>query len=537
MTSPPILPDHPDWRDQQIRYLRAREELQRRRKQCPLGYFTPHEKQQQFFSGLKEHRGMVKTGGNRSGKSVANAVTCIEHAYGYRIHEVPDLRLTADGDYPPRNEIPPEYWIRRPDGVPIRMPGVGIVVTGLSLPKGVGKIMWPEIRDWLPEALIPKLLIQRTGNPSTVTNIKHPTYGWEMIFGSVEQGSMQFEGIKYDWAAFDEPPHRSVFTAVWRGLIDFYSPFWLTFTPLGSHAPWLYEEFFTGERDDVGIVQVMQDDNPFLTPDARAAFLEGVKFTDEELLARKAGEFGFRTHRAFAGYDRDVHFIDAFRVPPEWPRLLVCDPASRRPFYFVWLAFDVDLRDWHAYREFPTQKLHHQYRTSNWTIQDYATIIRNAEGGERIAARVLDPRFGKARFHIKGVETTSVQEDFARFGLMFDVRVPDTKLEETGIQRIRELFWYDKNMKIDSNNRPHLYVHDCCQSLDFALMNYSFVPPDLKDDRVLPEKTKEAFKDPIDALRYGLLYGIPGVALHGPDGGYFSQKDLENENAIDDSWL
>jgi hypothetical protein len=538
MSSQILTPDGPDFelsREDMIKYLAAKDELERRKRASPLSFFSPHNKQNEFFELLKKLRGAIFSGGNRVGKTVMNAVVTISHVYGYRIHEVPDLRLTADGDYPHRSEIPPRYWIRRPDGVPLRDRTTGILVSGLSLVKGVGNIVWPELQTWLPSGLLQKLQVTR-GAFGVPIKLTHPDYGHVLHLGSVEQGHMAFEGLKTDYAGFDEPPHRSVFTAVWRGLIDFFGPFWITFTPLGPHAQWMWEEFFVGERDDCGIVQANQDENPYLPADAREAFLKNIKFTDEELLARRAGRFGFLTHRAVPGYDPEVHLIDPFPVPSDWPRILICDPASRRPFFFLWLAWDLMKKDWHAFREFPHDRLHHQYRNSPWSIQDYATIIRNLEGTERIANRVIDPRFGKARFHIKGQEMTSVQEDFARYGLIFDARVPDCKLEETGLQRIREALWYDTNLPLGDFNRPHLYIHRCCKSLDHALSNYSFVPPDIKDDRVLPEKVKEAYKDPIDCLRYGLLSGPPPPSSSHADG-YFSLDDLEHENEIDSSWL
>jgi hypothetical protein len=410
-------------------------------------------------------------------------------------------------------------------------------VTGLRSREGIDTILWPEIKNWLPAALIPRLKVARAGNPPVPVRVAHPDGLWEIRFGSVEQSQMTFEGAKYDWAGFDEPPHRPVFEAVWRGLTDFYAPFWLTFTPLGSHAPWLYEEFFIGTRDDVDVVTVSQTDNPHLSKEALAAFVAGMKSaSDEVLAARETGQFGFLTHRAFPSYDRDTHLINPVPIHADWPRLLICDPANRRPFYFVWLAYDPLRQDWHAYREFPTERLHHQYRTSEWSIQDYATMIRNSEGAERLAGRVIDPRSGKAEYFMKGQRTTSFVDDFAKYGLMFDANVPDTGREETGISRIRELLWYDTRRPVDVHNRPHLYIHNCCRSLDHALHNYAFVPPSARDDRVLQEKAAEAYKDPIDGLRYGILYGAP-LGWRGDQASYLPQRDLEDENEIDETWL
>jgi hypothetical protein len=132
---------------------------------------------------------------------------------------------------------------------------------------------------------------------------------------------------------------------------------------------------------------------------------------------------------------------------------------------------------------------------------------------------------------------TSVCEDFARYGLFFDPRVPDTGREETGIERLRQVMWYDPRLPIDRlNNYPHFVIFNTLKSLPHALLNYSFVPPNLKDDRVLADKTAEAFKDPIDAARYGILYGPP-MRSDQTLNSYIPDQDWETENEIDDSWI
>jgi hypothetical protein len=517
-------------RDRQLKYLAAREELARRKRAYPLLYLKEHKKQRLFFDYMqdKKVRGVVFSGSNRSGKSVAGAISAICHAYGYWIHRVPKehLKPTPDGDYPHRDSIPPEYWIRRPDGVPLRNPANVLICSGLSLLKGIGNIMWPEIEAWLPTAVRGSYKPQRGafGVPLSCTLPNGSTFH----FGSIEQGPMQFEGSKLDAVGFDEPPSRPVFAAVWRGLTDFYSPWWMTFTPLGPNAPWLYEEFWRPDRKDVERVEVQIDDNVFLSREARDEFEAGLTCSEEEKEARLSGRFGFLTYKAFPTY-ADIHHIPYHPIPREWPRRLACDPASRRPFYFLWLAWDTVRNAVFAYREYPFDELHHNYRTTNQTIPDYVTMIRNAEGTERIDHRVIDPRFGPAEYSLKGVKHTSVVDDFMKFGMIFDTRIPNISREEAGIERIRQLLWYDTKQPATELNRPKLFVMDTCKSLDFALRNYTFVAPNIRDERILPEKTTEFVKDPIDTLRYGILPGPP-VPLNRRQHNYLPPDALEQDN-------
>lgn len=456
------------------------------------------------------------------------------HCYGYWIFDVPGLKLTHNGDYPPRSAIEPKYWIRRPDGVPLRDQVHGIAVTGLALPKGIGLTLWPSVEEFLPLATRARITITR-GPFGTPIRITHPDNLWTLQFGSTEQGSMQFESMKFDWGSFDEPPTRPVFTAVWRGLLDFYGPLWFSFTPLGPNAGWMYEEYIAKKHPSFAVVKGKQAENPYLSEEARREFEQGVAFTSEEKAARVDGDFGHLTHRAFTILDPEVHFIEPFRIPETWPRVLACDPANRRPFYFVWLAFDPKKETWIAYREFPTDLQHHEYRTSVYSIQDYATILRNLEGGERITARVCDPRFGPAEYSVKGQKLTSVVEDFARYGLHFDCRVPDTERIETGVERIRQLLWYDKLQPITEWNHPKLLIFKSLHSLTHSMQHWSFKPPSARDDRDLPNKFQETFKDPVDALRYAILYMRTPLGNEDPHPGYFSADDLAQEN--DPDWM
>ena len=68
-----------------------------------------------------------------------------------------------------------------------------------------------------------------------------------------------------------------------------------------------------------------------------------------------------------------------------------------------------------------------------------------------------------------------------------------------------------------------------------ALANYAFVPPDARDDRIIKDKTNEFAKDPVDTLRYAILYGAPGRVGRSPTS-YIPQKDLDAENETG-TWL
>lgn len=526
-------------REEKIHRLLALKEQRRRREAAPLFFFEPHQKQLAAlgaFVGNDLKRAFLYVAGNRSGKTTIVVYMLFVWWYGYFFHLLPqNLRqLTEDGDYPPRDQIPPEYWVRRPDGVPMRQPSHILFISGLSLVKGIGRILWPKIEEFLPSAVkAPGRLQVRRGAlsvPIACTN----SYGATITLGSQEQGSMAFEGANYDAVAFDEPVKKAVFTAAWRGLIDHYGPFCMGFTPLGPDAAWTHREFVLAGRKDIQLIRSSQDENPHLSAKALEEFEEGVDFTEEELAARKHGKWGHLTHRAFPLFDPTIHVIPPFQIPDNWPRVCACDPANRRPFFLVWLAYDSVRDTWIVYDEYPKGVPYMQIRSSTTSVREYSSIIRNMEGGRPADVRYIDPRFGPAEYTVKGQKLTSVVDDFADFGLYFDARVPDVARIETGIVKIRELLSYDRSLPVSALNRPKLLITSDCINVAEAFANYSFVPPAARDEHQLDERTLEAYKDAIDAIRYAILPGPP-CRLDRHRGGHSSLERgaLEDENNFD----
>lgn len=497
-------------RDKKIAILQAIAEKKRRARDAPLCYIEWHEGQRRAIQGKKEKRGLLLNSGNRWGKTKLNGGLAACHAAGYWIWDVPSLTLDARGFYPDRSEIPPQYWIRRPDGVPIRTAGRGLMLTGLNRERGIGGILFPA----LEEACTPA---QRRGwsvwrGPSSVPTRLQFADGAEIYFGSAEQDPMTFEGMNFDWVACDEPPPRAIWGAIWRGMSDFFAPFWFTMTPLGRNAPFVYEEFVAKERDDIAQVHGSIWDNPYIAHEAKVAFLRDGNYTEEEEKARESGAWSFLSHRAFPGYDPAAHLIDQRPIPPEWPRMCIVDPAHRRPYAIVWMAFGPN-REIEIYDEYPMGQDHALMRASTLSIADYATLIRNREGGLVAHYRVLDPRFGVAQHSFKGEKHTSVQMDFRKYGLIFDTRVPNTGSEETGIERIRGLLRWDRHEPLGPGNRPRLQVQRHCINCVAALQRSNFAPPNARDNLILPEKLTELYKDFRDCIRYGVLYPRPAIGL------------------------
>ena len=290
------------------------------------------------------------------------------------------------------------------------------------------------------------------------------------------------------------------------------------------------EEFVAQQREDTKITRVSQRDNSFLNEEALESFENSVTMSEDEREARRHGKFGFLSHIAFPTFDPEVHVVKATTqdIPSHWPRICACDPAHRRPFFFLWLAVNPQGNIYHVYDEYPCGENYMQIRSSGLAVKDYATLIRNKEGSRPAHMRVIDPRFGKASWTVKGQSTTSIVEDFQEFGLTFLTDIEGTDRIETGLSRVRNLLAFDKGLPIDARNHPKLVIHDNCQNLITAMRTWSFVPPDQRDDQLLKEAVVEAWTDPIDTLRYAILSPIPQPQSHQPK--YIKDQDLGRMN-------
>jgi hypothetical protein len=520
-------------REEKIQYLRALHEKARRQREAPLlhGNVELSEPQRRAVEALKsgDYRLLVLGGGNRMGKSFMLAALLVCYVYGYWLFDVPGLKLNNEGEYPDRSEIDPKYWIYRTDGIPFANPARILVLSGLPFQRGIGTILWPKIEEFFPPASRsnPAFKVQR-GQYSVPVRFVAPN-GTEVIFGSGEQSTMAFEGIDLDAVLNDEPIPRAFWAPIWRGLTDRHGSVFFSMTPIGVNAPWIHSEILS--RDDTKFVTGSIWSNKSISDNSKQEFLDGLHCSEEELKARETGEFTLTSVRAFPTWDQAVHVVPTREVPRGHIRMCVCDPAHRRPFFFIWMAKGPH-GELEVYEEFPRGVDYMKLRSSDKTIREYGTMVRDTEGPNVAEYRILDPRFGKAEGSHKGQKTTSIQQDFLDdAGLFFDCQVPGTEREETGIQEIRNLLAYDKHAPLSELNRPKLRIQEHCTNVIKMMEHSVFVPPNARDPEILGEKLTEAYKDPRDCLRYGALY--PVIFNHQYADGYIQQSELDQEDVYD----
>lgn len=518
----------------------AAKELERRQRAMPLAFWRPHKIQQAACELMRTKRIVVMSGGNRIGKSTLATSRAICFAYGYEIYNVPDLKPLANGDYPPRDNIPPQYWLRRTDGIPVRVPARIVLLTGQSMRLGILENLFPKVLEALPPA-VPKMDGYECpkGPGGVPLHMVLPNKS-RLVFGSVEQKPDVFEGPDFDAAFYDEFPSPEFWTPIWRGLTDRLGPVLVTATPWGEHAKGFHRAILSNTSPEVmqhiAEIKGSTRDNPFISERSyKELFLLG-NMSDEERQAREHGKWTFGSLSAFPTFDTSIHVVPAdTEVPEHWPRILICDPAHRRPFAFVWMAFEpVDNGRILIYDEWP-ETPHHEMRLSPYSIPEYVKMVRTHENGKLMAGRFLDPRFGKAEHSVKGAKQTSIQEDFAAAGMWFDCQLEGTEREETGIMRIRDLLAYDRDVPLSPLNFPKLQVKQNCLNSILALADSVFVAPSARAKDILPDELHERYKDFRDCIRYGVLADFPLIANEGGSSGYIDESTWlkRDEDAYD----
>lgn len=273
---------------------------------------------------------------------------------------------------------------------------------------------------------------------------------------------------------------------------------------------------------DAGIIYFHSQDNPFGGYDRIAKDLRGRP--EHEILVRAYGVPVKSASSRFPLFDRGVNVIAHDKIPREnVTRYMILDPAGRKNWFMCWVT--VDATDtYYVEREWPDQNVGEwaEWKGGKWIsgqgakglgfgIKDYVDLILREEEGVEIFERLIDPRLGAAKYQAQD-GASSIIEDLADAGLIF-LPAPGLDIED-GIQALQTKMAYNIGKPIDALNRPHFYVSDRCQNIIHALQEYT---GDGGSD--------EAWKDPIDTLRYCAIAGCAFIdpakmKSSKPKGGY-----------------
>jgi len=195
------------------------------------------------------------------------------------------------------------------------------------------KVIVPELKKWFP--------IGQYGTPKK-NNLGIEAL-WQFKSGSTlelltnKQDTRDHEGWKGDFVWADEPPDRDKYVANKRGLIASNGLFLLTMTAVSQS--WVLDEIVLNtEPTFASVTEIPIRSNPYLTEDGIRSFESSLR--EDEKIARIQGGWLNLSGLIWKEFRPDVHMIDSFKVPTDWPVIALVDWHINKPIAVSFYAFD-----------------------------------------------------------------------------------------------------------------------------------------------------------------------------------------------------
>ena len=294
-----------------------------RAKRNRLQSYAPYNKQKEFHELSTGFRERLFMAGNQLGKTLSGAF---------------EVAMHCTGRYP-------SWWTGRRFNYSIRCM-VGSESAELTR-KGVQRLLIgpPEIREEWGTGAIPHETLRDTsmkqGVPDAISScvVRHDCGEDSVIqFLSYDQGRTKWQADTVDLVWFDEEPPLPVYsegltrTNATNGIV------FVTFTPLLGMSQVVKRYLL--EKPASSVVTTMTiDDALHYTQAQRDAIV--ASYPEHEREARARGIPILGSGRVFPVAE-DAIKVQAFPIPPHWPRIVGLDFGIDHPTAAVWLAWDRD---------------------------------------------------------------------------------------------------------------------------------------------------------------------------------------------------
>lgn len=487
-------------------------------------FFQPYEWQKEAFEVVREKNTTGVISSNKIGKSCFVVNLLLSWLFGYE----------------PWNEVDkddPEAVIV--GGVPYRKSSLGIeppvdlILTGEDWKLHFGRTLVPEIKKWAP-----------VGWYQTKKNEQGVEYIWEFAGqdGSFKNGSTLtlmtysqdddlFESFRAQGAVMDEPPPKSKYKAMSRGLLLDNGKTVLSLTPIKE--AWILDDLVLSGRDDVGIVDGLKiTDNPdlygedceilakYITKEQIDEFFELLLYDDkkkgkyvsdkgakaeallkdlipvehqldiyrlkilkfikdidpDDVPPRVFGEFKSLVGRVLKEYSDDIHKVKPFNVPTDWPVVPMIDFHLSTPQAISYWSVDERDVEWCVGETW-----------DNLSAKEIADdIIRKKTSGMLIKNAFIDPLSKGDTAYMKNQLGSDIEDAFttisnrlSRHGITLHVASKDKK---SGIKNIKE--------RLRGPNRmPAVFIFDTCERHFFEVKRWVY------DDYGEPAKENDHFME------------------------------------------
>lgn len=463
-----------------LTYIEQREKMTRLIEREPIRFFRPHagSGQEAFAhagdpgSGSEGKRVFGYFAGNKSGKTSVTAVKTIERLNG--------RSLWGDRDVVYKSPCRWAYFAEDFDSHK--------------------EVTIPTLLSWAPQGFFKNFVRNSQGAVVQVDCAN----GSLMHFRTYDQGSDKAEGKDWDGLSVDEPPNRSVYTAMYRGLVAQAGVMFIAATLLKE--PWLYDEieqeYFFYAGGDI-------DDNVWLDPAAKRDFLASL--TEDEREVRKTGK---PTHLTGLIYkelvDAPPFVVPLHPVPSDAPIIMGVDPHERKPCHILWGYLTPSSRivwfDW-ALCAGSTKQIHQQ------------VLDKERYHPGRAVMCIMDPNRGKQR----QIQYSTDQPDcwaqvFEEWG--YDVVFPNDELAY-GHKQLRDMLSYTRDEAGAVALPPGMVWTENCRGKNgpiYQMLRYAWDDWNAKKmERDPKERPRDRYKDFPDICRYAAAVRPDyGVLRNGP---------------------
>lgn len=366
------------------------------------------------------------------------------------------------------------------------------IVVLLDHPEKANDVYVPEFTKWTD--LRPDQLKQ-LGKPY-VSQIIFDN-GSEIKFLSHSMDPLVFESLEIDYIIMDEPPPRSVFVALYRGLRKKGTRPRVLCVGTPITAAWLrkeiYEPWAKGERPNTECFRFGTKVNEKNLADN---YIEefGAVLSERERRIRFEGEFFDLEGLALSHlFDRDIHIIDPIEVPEEWPCVVAVDPHPSKAHHACLLTCD---RDGNLYYVKELKR--------KLVAREFARELRDFYRGFRVVDIVSDSL---------GSSETSGGEGFKSFiqvlneeGVRIRATNWDEKNDEDFISRIQEALVIPKEPNNFGQCLPKLRIFRGCTGIISDIENVQWVK--YRDHDEFKPKLDITNKDHLSTLKYALATNL-----------------------------
>lgn len=220
--------------------------------------------------------------------------------------------------------------------------------------------------------------------------------------------------------------------------------------------------------------------------------------------------------QVFTELNREVHGIEPFDIPPEWPKWRAFDWGYSSPFYVGWWTCDFDgnlylYREWYGGKKDPER---HAYVGLKMTASEIAREIKTTEDKykDKVKTGPADPSiWSKRRDNKTGIVGPSVAEEMVSEGINW---IPADNDRILGKQQLHN------RLRLDDDGKPRMYVFNNCEHFWRCL-------PEMKEHPKNIEDVDDSGDDHCyDTLRYFLMFRPmkPSLKLKADIGSFQSER-------------